>query len=182
MLKVILFAVATAFILFISRASLRAPGSHGFYRFFAWECILTLFLLNYRRWFYQPLAFPQAISWPLLLISLYLAYQGFSMLRRRGAPDEARRDATLLGLEKTTTLVVTGVYRYIRHPLYASLLFLAWGVFFKDTSWPALALTAAASLFLALTARAEETENMRFFGDQYREYEKRTRMFVPFLF
>jgi protein-S-isoprenylcysteine O-methyltransferase Ste14 len=79
-------------------------------------------------------------------------------------------------------LVVEGAYRYIRHPLYSSLLFLGWGIFFKDLSWAGLALAAGATFFLAMTARAEEGENIRFFGPAYQEYMQRSRMFIPFLF
>ena len=35
-----------------------------------------------------------------------------------------RENAALLELEKTSRLVTVGLYRYIRHPLYSSLLFL----------------------------------------------------------
>jgi hypothetical protein len=56
--------------------------------------------------------------------------------RTRGRPDASRHDgAPLLYFEKTTQLVTTGVFKYIRHPLYSSLLLLAWGVFFKHPSW-----------------------------------------------
>jgi protein-S-isoprenylcysteine O-methyltransferase Ste14 len=50
-------------------------------------------------------------------------------------------------IEKTTILVTTGAYRYIRHPLYSSLLFLAWGIFFKAPSWPGGLLALAATFF-----------------------------------
>jgi protein-S-isoprenylcysteine O-methyltransferase Ste14 len=78
-------------------------------------------------------------------------------------------------------LVTTGIYGDIRHPMYSSLLLLAWGVFFKASSWPGLALAAAATGFLVATARAEERENIRFFGPSYESYMKRTKMFVPFI-
>lgn len=44
-----------------------------------------------------------------------------------GKPASHRHDETLMSFEKTTALVTTGIYRRIRHPLYGSLLFLAWG-------------------------------------------------------
>jgi protein-S-isoprenylcysteine O-methyltransferase Ste14 len=87
-----------------------------------------------------------------------------------------------LSFEKTTALVTTGIYRYIRHPHYSSLLFLDWGIFFKAPSWPGAFLALAASLLLVATARADEAECMRFFGPPYQEFMKQTRMFVPFLF
>ena len=49
-------------------------------------------------------------------------------------------------------------------------------------SWIGTALAVVASLFLTLTARTEEAENIRFFGAAYEDYMKRTKMFVPFLF
>jgi len=79
-------------------------------------------------------------------------------------------------------LVKRGAYKYIRHPLYSSLLLFAWGVFFKDVSFPSTALVLLASSFLVATAKVEEDENLKKFGDEYRAYLKTTKMFIPFLF
>jgi protein-S-isoprenylcysteine O-methyltransferase Ste14 len=182
MLETILFLIASLGLIWVSRLSLRRPASHGFYRFFAWELLLALLCLNLRRWFYQPFAPHQLLSWLLLAASLFLVLQGVDLLRRRGAPDERRDEASLLGIEKTTVLVTSGAYAYIRHPLYSSLLFLGWGIFFKSPSWLGGLLALAATLFLILTARAEEAENLRYFGLAYAEYRGRTKMFLPYLF
>jgi protein-S-isoprenylcysteine O-methyltransferase Ste14 len=181
-LKFILFLLATAGLAYLSRASLARPRSHGFYRFFAFEAILALTLLNVEKWFRASLSWHQLISWPLLLISAFLAFHGVSLLRRIGKPDAGREEASLIGFEKTTALVTAGAYKYIRHPLYSSLLFLAWGVFFKAPSWPGALLALAAALCLVATARVEEAENLRFFGPAYEGYRRRTKMFIPFLF
>jgi protein-S-isoprenylcysteine O-methyltransferase Ste14 len=164
----------------VSLASLRAPGSHGFYRFFAWELVLVLILLDARRWFHEPLEPLQLVSWALLTVSLVLAVQGIRLLRR-GKPDAARDDAPMIGLEKTTALVTEGVYRHIRHPLYSSLLFLTWGTFCKGPTWPAALLALAATACLVLTARAEERENVRYFGRAYQDYMAHTKRFLPFV-
>ena len=183
MLKLVIFVVVSAGFAYVSRASLPAPRSHGFYRFFAWECLLALFLLNVENWFRDPFSVPQIVSWLLLIVSLFLVIHGVRLLRRIGKPDDKREEAPLLAFEKTTTLVVEGIYRYIRHPMYSSLLFLAWGIFFKDvTSWAGGGLVAAATFFLTMTAKAEEGEDIRFFGAAYQDYMRRTRMFIPFLF
>ena len=176
------FILVTLCLVIISRGSLRAPRTHGFYRFFAWEADLALLALNLPVWFFHPLAWHQLASWFLLAISLFLVIHSLLFLRNRGHPQSSRQDPALLGLEKTTTLVTTGAYRYIRHPLYGSLLFLAWGVFFKAPSWPGTLLAAAATIFLALTARIEEAENLSFFGPPYREYMLGTKMFIPYIF
>lgn len=77
------------------------------------------------------------LAWALLAVSLFLVLHGLRLLRTLGKPDQARGDTTLLPLEKTTQLVTVGAYRYIRHPLYSSLLFLAWGACCKHLTWGA---------------------------------------------
>ena len=180
--KVIVFVVASAGIAWVSRASLRDFRSHGFYRFFAWEAILALFLLNVGYWFYQPFSLHQIIAWSLLVVSLFLVIHGFQLLRMVSKSARERSNPALMDFERTTELVTVGVFRYIRHPLYSSLLFLAWGVFFKHPSWVGLFLAGIATFFLTMTAKIEEAENMAFFGTAYESYMKQTRMFIPFLF
>jgi protein-S-isoprenylcysteine O-methyltransferase Ste14 len=180
--EIITFVIASLGILYISRTSLRSLDLHGFYRFFAWELILILMLLNIRIWFKNPFAPYQIISWVLLILSIYLVMSGLRLLRIIGQPDVQREDDGLLGLEKTTRLVTVGVYKFIRHPLYSSLLCLAWGAFFKSPSWLEALLAIGASIFLALTAKIEEQENLHFWGDEYRDYMQHTKMFVPYLF
>jgi protein-S-isoprenylcysteine O-methyltransferase Ste14 len=183
MLKLIIFIVASAGLVYVSRASLRVPRSHGFYRFFAWEFIIVLVLLNLERWFRNPFSIYQVISWLLLIVSIFLVVHGVHLLRTTGKPDEKRiEDVPMIGIEKTTTLVTIGAFKYIRHPLYSSLLFGAWGVFFKGPSWLTGTLALTATIFLFATAKVEEAENTRFFGAAYKTYMKETKMFIPFLF
>jgi protein-S-isoprenylcysteine O-methyltransferase Ste14 len=162
---------------------LRQTGSHGFYRFFAWEAILALILLNLKFWFRDPLSWYQLIAWTLLFVSFIPLVFGVQALRARGKPTENRAgDPSLLAFEKTTQLVTSGIYHYIRHPLYSSLFLLAWGVFFKLPSWAGLILALIATVFLLLTAKADEAECTKFFGPAYQDYMKKTKMFIPFLF
>jgi protein-S-isoprenylcysteine O-methyltransferase Ste14 len=182
MLKLLFFVVASLALVYVSRESLRTPRSHGFYRFFAWEAILALTLLNVDGWFRDPLSWHQLISWTLLITSLFLVIHGVRLLKHRGQADSRRDDAPMLDFEKTTSLVAAGAYRFIRHPLYSSLLFLTWGVFFKDPSWPGGILAVVATSFLVVTAKIEEAEDIRFFGPAYQAYMKQTKMFIPFVF
>lgn len=181
-IKLSAFLAGSAGLAILSRASLRQPGSHGFYRFFAWECLLTLFLLNVGNWFHNPFSPAQIIAWSLLLISAFLVLHAAQILRIYGRPDSRRQDETLLGIERTTRLVTQGAYGFIRHPLYSSLLFLGWGVFFKDPTWLAGSLAAGATSLLWATARADEMECLQYFGEAYQEYMQRTKMFIPYLF
>lgn len=183
MFKLIIFVVLSIGIAYISRASLHTPRSHGFYRFFAWEFILALFLINVDVWFESPLSWHQLLSWFLLLVCIIPLVFGVRSLTTRGKPGTPRdEEPQLLAFEKTSVLVTTGIYRYIRHPLYSSLLFLTWGIFFKALTWPGLLLALAATFFLIATAQADEKECVRFFGQAYQDYMGRTKRFVPFLF
>ena len=185
MIRGALFVVATLALAWVSRRSLREPASHGFPRFFAWVAIVALVLVNFRglqAWFADPFSPRQIASWILLFGSLFLLVPAVALLRSRGRPGaEAREGEPLYAFEKTKELVTTGVYAYVRHPMYASLLWLAWGVFLKRPSAPALALALVATGCLVLTARAEEAEDIAFFGQAYQEYMKRTRRFVPWV-
>ncbi len=99
-----------------------------------------------------------------------------------GKQDAGRSEPSLLGMEKTSKLVTVGLYCYIRHPLYSSLLFLGWGMFFKSPSWLDAGLALICTFFLIATARTEERENGSYFGDEYVEYMKHSKMFIPFVF
>jgi protein-S-isoprenylcysteine O-methyltransferase Ste14 len=181
--KILVFVGLSIGIIYLSRASMRAPRSHGFYRFFAWEFTLALLVLNIDYWIINPFIWYQIISWFLLIFSLIPLVFGVSALLSKGKPAKHRKDdAQLLAFEKTTTLVTTGIYHWIRHPLYSSLLFLTWGTYFKVLSLTGFLLAVAASLFLVATAKADEEECIRFFGSAYQEYMHQTKRFVPFLF
>lgn len=44
-----------------------------------------------------------------------------------------------------------------------------------------IGIAMVASTFLMLAARVEEIECIRFFGDQYRDYIKQSKMLIPFI-
>jgi protein-S-isoprenylcysteine O-methyltransferase Ste14 len=181
-LSIALFIIGSAGIIFISRRSLKTPHHHGFYRFFAFESCLALVVINLKVWFYNPFSLFQIFSWILLIISIILVVNGVILLVRMGKPDKKETTTPELGFEKTTRLVTEGIYRYIRHPLYASLLFLAWGAFFKRPSWEGVIFSVIATIFLSLTARVEEVENQAKFGESYSQYMRKTKRFIPFLY
>jgi protein-S-isoprenylcysteine O-methyltransferase Ste14 len=183
MLRLTLFFAASAAILPLSWRSLRDLRTHGFYRFFAFEMLLALILLNTPEWFIDPFSARQLAAWCLGAISIGLAIEGFRLLRVIGRPAQTAVQSANLPFENTTTLVRVGAYRWIRHPLYASLLALAWGAYLKSPLGAgSIALTLGASGFLIATAIAEERENLLRFGASYADYMKRTRRFVPFVF
>ncbi|MCX6225371.1 MAG: isoprenylcysteine carboxylmethyltransferase family protein [Bacteroidia bacterium] len=180
-LNIIAFLIGSLPVIYLSRRSLSSIRNHGFFRFFAWEMMLWLLISNIRFWFKDPLSVHQVISWILLLVSIYPVVDGLYRFKVAGRINRERKDPTLFGFEHTTNLITTGVYRYIRHPMYASLLYLTWGIAYKNPTGVIMFYAAAATFLLYLTVRVEELENLTWFGEEYREYMKRTKRFVPWI-
>ncbi|MBN2274600.1 MAG: isoprenylcysteine carboxylmethyltransferase family protein [Bacteroidales bacterium] len=180
MFKVGAFIILSIPVIYISWRSLFNVRHHGFYRFLAWECILWLAVSNIRYWFDDPFSLTQIISWVCLVYCLYPVIAGFIEIKKTGKADTPR-DNSLHAFEKTRDLVETGIFRYIRHPLYSSLLFLTWGILFKHVTFPLFVVALLSTGFLFTTALIEERENITYFGEKYSEYMGRTKMFVPWI-
>lgn len=160
-------------ILFSWSFSIKHKRYHGIPRFFSFESIYLLVLLNIKVWFQDPFSLHQIISWILLILSAYFGLAGFLLLKRKGKSTR--------NFENTTILVKSGVYSLIRHPLYFSLFLLGTGVMMKDPDLPALILGVFNLVAVYLTAMTEEKEMVEKFGEPYKEYMKETKMFIPFI-
>ncbi|MHC1703897.1 MAG: isoprenylcysteine carboxylmethyltransferase family protein [Tenuifilaceae bacterium] len=180
--KLLVFIALSILIIVLSWRSIFSIKNHGFYRFFSWECILWLAVSNFKYWFDNPFSFNQILSWIFLLISGYLVIAGVILLHKLGKPIKTREEEALYHFEKTSELVDTGIFKYIRHPLYASLIFLTWGIFLKNITAILLIISLLSTIFLYLTSIFDEKECINYFGEKYEEYMKRSKMFIPFIF
>lgn len=178
-------------------------SSRKFYRFFAFEFLFLLILVNYGYWLRNPFTVFRIITWMILGSSFLLTGLGIYHLLQSGKPqikgniETSNNLATsgiykyilhplyilriLSGIETTTCLVTSGIYKYIRHPLYSSLILFGAVTLIKNPSLLATSLFSVATVFLYATARIEEKENLLKFGQDYAEYMERSRMFLPFL-
>ena len=77
------------------------------------------------------------------------------------------------------TLVTRGPYRWIRHPFYVAMLLITAGAGLIAANWFILASGAVVFMLLAIRSRVEEEQLAARFGDDYREYKKRTGRFLP---
>lgn len=179
--RIILFGILSLPVVYLSWRTLFVVNSHGFYRFFSWECILWLFASDFKLWFDDPFSIRQIFSWIFLFISVYLVIAGVVLLKKKGKPLKNRDEKELFQFEKTSELIDEGIFKYIRHPLYSSLLFLTWGIFLKNTTNTLFLVAVVSSLFLFFTAIFDEKECIKYFGNQYAEYMKRTKRFIPFM-
>src|ERR1035441_6876285 len=109
MIRVAIFLAASAAIIRLSWRPLRDLSSHGFYRFFAFELLSALILLNAPVWFLDPLSVRQLASWFFGASSIGLAFEGFRLLRRIGNPTPTAARDTNLPFEKRPDQVDKGV-------------------------------------------------------------------------
>lgn len=179
--ELIAFATASILIIVFSRHVIFKPKSHGFYRLFGWLSIGWLLVKNYKYWFTDFLSVYNIISLIILLYATYLVIAGIILIKRKGKADGSRKDDSLYSFEKTTELVETGLYKYIRHPLYGSLVFITWGIFFKHPELSLFIVSIIATAAFFATMIIEEKENIAFFGEKYSAYMKRSKMIVPYL-
>jgi len=160
-------------ILFSWFLSLRYKRYHGIARFFAFESVFILVCLNIKVWFHEPFSSFQIASWILMFLALYVVITGYLLLKREGKPDT--------NFENTSLLVKSGIYGYIRHPLYLSIFLLGTGIMLKDPASVQLCLGVINLIAVYITSRIEENEMIKKFGDDYRMYMKETKMFIPFI-
>jgi protein-S-isoprenylcysteine O-methyltransferase Ste14 len=168
-----LFTGTILIILFSWFLSIKYKRYHGIARFFAFESVYILVLLNIHIWFVNPFSPFQITSWILLILSIYVVATGYLLLKRKGKPDS--------NFENTSLLVKSGIYGYIRHPLYLSIFLLGTGVMLKNPAPIQLILGVINLIAVYITARIEENEMIVKFGDDYRLYMTETKMFIPFI-
>ena len=182
--EIIIFCVLSVPIIYFSWHVIFNLNSHGFYRFLGWECIALLFAINFKYWFTDVFSWNQILSWIFLVYTSYLVIAGVILLKNLGKADHiTRSDDSLYNFEKTTELVDTGLYKFIRHPLYGSLIFLTWGIYFKHiTSIALLMISILATILFYVTAKFDEKECIQYFGEKYKNYMSRSKMFIPFIF
>lgn len=74
-------------------------------------------------------------------------------------------------------LIVSGLYRHVRHPLYTAGLTFIWLMPVMTVNL--LALNLALTLYIVIGAIFEERKLLREFGEQYRRYQAVTPMLIP---
>lgn len=154
--------------------SIRERRFHGIPRFFGFLGLFLLTLFNYRFWFLDAFSFRQIVSWLILCLSLYYVASALYFYIKYAKPEGMP--------ENTTRLISKGIYRYLRHPMYASLVFLALGVFLKNPDLRSSILATLCAVAFYITARVEEGEMIGKFGSDYEKYRKSTGMFLPKIF
>ncbi|MDN5863662.1 MAG: isoprenylcysteine carboxylmethyltransferase family protein [Gammaproteobacteria bacterium] len=120
----------------------------------------------------QPVIFWIGIA--LMAMGLLLRWYVIRVLARYFAPDKSVRP--------DREVIENGPFRQIRHPGYTGVLITVLGFGLATTNWLGLLVVLVFSLVgYAYRVRVEEQVLCEALGDTYREYMRRTRRFIPYL-
>lgn len=133
-----------------------------------------IYLINPAWMAWSKIGLPEWVRWLGFAIGILCVlgiYWLFSSIGTGITPTSATR--------KQHQLVTRGPYRWVRHPLYTvgSSMFIAFAI--MADNWFIAALGILTFLLMAIRTPKEEANLIEKFGDEYREYMKRTGRFFP---
>jgi protein-S-isoprenylcysteine O-methyltransferase Ste14 len=128
---------------------------------------------------------PQWMSWSSVPIPAWLRWIGFAVAVCAGilwswtvhTLDKNLTDTVVT--RKEHSLVTTGPYRWVRHPFYTACAIGLVGGSLAMANWFFFVLGGIGVGFLVARTRIEEEKLVERFGDDYREFVKRTGRFLP---
>jgi protein-S-isoprenylcysteine O-methyltransferase Ste14 len=139
------------------------------------QIILFLQLLDWQLFpFSKELFITQVIGFVLVLIGIGMAITARKELGINWVPGAEYQ------IKNKQELVTTGIYKYIRHPIYFSAVLSFTGGELVAQSY----LVIIGFVFLIRgywQARLEEELLVKHFGSEYKNYIKRSKMFIPLL-
>ncbi len=103
------------------------------------------------------------------------------VLTATGAINLGKNLTPLPDPKENATLIIAGVYRLVRHPIYSGLSFMAFGWGLWLHSWLTVGYALLLFAFFDLKSRREERLlNEKF--PEYADYQKRVRKLLPFIY
>jgi len=128
---------------------------------------------------------PASMAWAAVPLPVWLRWMGVGLALIAGSllvwmfRTLGRNLTDTVVTRKQHTLVTTGPYRWVRHPMYASAALAIVGNSLVAAIWFIFAAGCLALLLLVIRTRKEEQNLIAKFGDDYRDYMQRTGRFVP---
>jgi protein-S-isoprenylcysteine O-methyltransferase Ste14 len=154
------------------KKAVRAPSSR-------WGILLVMLSFACIWAFVRPVGFEKSPA--SLIASMILGPPSVALvwMAARHLDKQWRFEAAL---SEDHDLIKTGPYRWLRHPIYASMLGMLLATGFAKTWWPLL--VAGVIFFLIGTeirVRAEEGLLAARFGEEYARYKAETVAYIPFI-
>jgi len=90
----------------------------------------------------------------------------------------------LLSLVKESneqTLIISGIHKYLRHPLYLGTFGFIWGAFLCYPYWSFLIANTIITIYTLIAIRFEEDKLVAEYGNRYIQYQQRVPKLIPSL-
>jgi protein-S-isoprenylcysteine O-methyltransferase Ste14 len=154
-------------------------GSRGEWYLVPQAVLFLLLLVGPRSWPGEP-GWGVAAVWAASLAGGVLLLAG-AVIAVAGAVTLGRNLTPLPRPRPDTTLVATGAYRFVRHPIYCGISFMAagWGLMLQ--SWLTMGYGLLLFAFFDCKSRREERWLMERFPE-YAAYRQRVRKLIPFVY
>ena len=129
---------------------------------------------------------PDWLTWASLPLPLWLRWAGIGMavfgfaLLQWAQNTLGNNWSDTPRMLKEQTLITSGPYQSIRHPIYTAFLLIMGSTLFISANW-LIGLSWIGMTVLEIASRIgfEETLMLEYFGDQYRDYMKSTGRLLP---
>jgi protein-S-isoprenylcysteine O-methyltransferase Ste14 len=154
-------------------------GSRGEWYLVVQACLLLLVAFGPRTWRGLPAwTFPYTLIGSLAGGVLFVAG---TVLAALAAVNLGRNLTPLPQPKEKATLITSGAYRFVRHPIYSGILFMAsgWGLWLH--SWLNVGYAMLLFAFFDIKSRREEKWLLTKFPE-YAAYRKRVCRLIPFLY
>jgi protein-S-isoprenylcysteine O-methyltransferase Ste14 len=131
------------------------------------------------------LVHPPSMAWATAPLPVWMRWAGIGFLVVAGVllfwtlRSLGRNLTDTVVTRKNHTLVTTGPYRWVRHPFYTSAALMVPGSSLAAANWFFFVIGCVVFLLLAIRTGKEEQNLIGRFGDDYRNYRKRTGRFIP---
>jgi len=136
---------------------------------------MLAYVINPNWLAFASLSFPAWLRW----LGVGIALVGFALLQwaqvtlGKSWSDTPR-------MMKEQSLITSGPYRFIRHPIYTAFILILGSTLFISSNWMiGLCWIGMTILEVASRIKFEESLMLEFFGEQYRNYMKKTGRLLP---
>ncbi len=143
---------------------------------------ILLFIASFGKYSFYPFSypiFPGAHIWIItgtvtVMLGLIVAFIARRTLSKNWSSD--------IDIKQEHELITTGVYGYVRHPIYTGILLMAAGtVIYTDRIGMVIFFLILLSFFL-FKSKEEEEILTKHFGEEYSAYKKRVKKIIPYIY
>lgn len=178
--KYIIFAAVEIGILFWVIGALRNKMRHEIAMSVGYFLFISLCfenfgnLLPFQYWELSDIITLKIIGFLLLGISIIIALTAFLTIKFLGKSKK--------GWESTTQLIEKGIFSLVRHPIYFAAFLASTGAFLIKVSVFSIIIACISDICFFLAAFYEDKWDEEKFGEDYKKYKKRTKLFIPFIY